>query len=61
MKYFPSKYPKGKGPDRDYFFKILNTVHPEYLEQVIAHANEQRMTTAGEGLARSSIKMSQYW
>ena len=31
MRFFPNKYSKGKGPDRDYFFNILNTVHPEYL------------------------------
>ena len=32
LQYFPDKYPVGKGPPRQYFFDILNTVHPEYLE-----------------------------
>ena len=31
MQYFPSKYPAGKGPPRDYFFNVLNTLHPDYL------------------------------
>ena len=48
--YFPDKYPKDKGPPREYFFNILNTVHPNYLGQIMAHANEQRHTTAGEAM-----------
>jgi len=50
MSYFPDKLPKGKGPPRDYFFNILNTLHPEYLQQVMAHANKQRMTSEGENM-----------
>ncbi len=26
VKYFPTTYPQGKGPPRDYFFNILNTL-----------------------------------
>ena len=33
--FFPATFPKGKGPPRDYFFNILNTIHPEYLHQVM--------------------------
>ena len=40
MAYFPDKYPKGKGPPRDYFFNVLNTLHTDYLAQVMAHANQ---------------------
>ena len=29
--YFPTTYPKDKGPPREYFFNILNTLHHEYL------------------------------
>ena len=47
MQYFPDKYPKGKGAPRQYFFDILNTIYPEYLESILSHANEQRMSTAG--------------
>ena len=40
MQYFPDKYPKGKGAPREYFFNVLNTVHPDYLQQVMDHANK---------------------
>ena len=42
MKYFPDTYPKDKGPTRDYFFTILNTLHPDYLAGIIKHANKVR-------------------
>ena len=32
MSYFPDTYPKGKGAPRDYFFNVLNTLHPDYLQ-----------------------------
>ena len=38
IRYFPDTYPKGKGPPREYFFNVLNTMQPEYLQQVMAHA-----------------------
>ena len=50
MQYFPDKYPKGKGPPHEYFFNILNTLHPDYLSQVMVHAYNQRMTTEGEAM-----------
>ena len=31
LQYFPSVYPKGKGPPREYFFNILNTTMPDYV------------------------------
>ena len=43
-KYFPDAYNQGKGPSRDYFFGILNTLYPEYLGKVRGHANEMRWT-----------------
>ena len=58
MSYFPSKYPKGKGAPRAYFFNILNTLHPDYLQQVMSHANKQRMTCEGEAMAREGIEIS---
>ena len=40
MQFFPDTYPKGKGPPRKYFFDVLNTIHPDYLAQVMTHANK---------------------
>ena len=58
MSYFPDKYPAGKSPPREYFFNILNTLHPEYLAGVMSHANRQRMTTEGDAMKKESVKMS---
>ena len=60
-KYFPDKFAKGKGPPREYFFNMLNTVHPQYLEQIMLHADKQRMTTEGEGMKHQGIHISEYW
>ena len=61
MSFFPDKYPKDKGPPREYFFNVLNTIHPEYLRQVMEHANKQRMTVEGEDMKKESIQMSEFW
>ena len=37
--FFPDKFAKGKGPNRDYFFNILATLEPDYLWQIMNHAN----------------------
>ena len=42
MQFFPDKFPKGHPPDRTYFFNVLNTLNPEYMERVIRHANNKR-------------------
>ena len=44
-KYFPDVYVEGKGPSREYFYGILNTLYPEYLGKVMGHANEMRRTS----------------
>ena len=38
--YFPDKYPQGKGPNRKYMFDLLNTIYPEYLENIMLHATK---------------------
>ena len=60
-KYFPNKLPKGRVPDREYFFNILNTFQPQYVEQIIRHANDQRNSVTNEAQARESIEVSEKW
>ena len=48
MQFFPSVYPKGRGPPREYFFNILNTIRGDYLKQILDHANEMRMAAGGQ-------------
>ena len=61
LTYFPSTYPKGKGPPREYFFNVLNTLQAEYLEKIIAHANEVRMAAGGEKQQHQAIEISPFW
>ena len=60
-KYFPEQYAVGKGPGREYFFNVVHTVQGDFLEQLLEHANAQRMTTAGEKGQLESIKITEYW
>jgi len=46
--YFQDKFPNEKGPNRKYFFDILNTIHPIYLRNIMEHSSKQRYTTTGD-------------
>ena len=61
MQYFPDKYAAGKCAPRDYFFDVLNMIHPEYLMNVMAHADKQRFSVEGEAQKKQSIKINEYW
>ena len=61
VRYFPDEYPQGKGPPREYFFNVLHTLYPEFLQRLLNHAHEQRMTANGERGKEESIKISEYW
>ena len=61
LAYLPDKYPKDKGPPRTYFMNVLNTLYPEFLQECMHHANEQRMAAFGEGQQKESIAITQYW
>ena len=45
MRYMPDPSPDMRVPDRKYLFNILNTLKPEYMKNVIDHANNQRMSS----------------
>ena len=59
--YFQDKYQDAKGPNRDFFFNILNTVYPDYLTQVMQHASHQRFAADGEKNKTQSIKATDEW
>ncbi len=40
--YFYDKYGKGKVPDREYFWGVINAVKPGYFKALINSALEQR-------------------
>ena len=60
-KYFPDKYPKGKACNREYMYNIWHTIHPEEVQQVIAHANSQRYSITAEKQAQEAILISDKW
>ena len=61
MQYFPDVFPKEKGPSREYFFTVLNTVHPEYLAGLIKHANKVRYASDQQENKPCEIKMTNEW
>ena len=61
MKYFPKKMAKGRVPDREYFFNIMNTFQNEYLQRIILHANKQRNAVADQGIAKETIEIDDDW
>ena len=61
MKYFPTKMAKNRVPDREYYFNILNTFQPEYVDQIIRHANNQRNSVSNDAQAREFIEVSDNW
>jgi hypothetical protein len=61
MKYFPSKFPVGRLPDRKYFFNIMNTVMEEYVAHIIKHANNVRATKAHNTEAAQTIEITDEW
>jgi len=52
---------KGRVPDREYFFNILNTFHGEYLTRLIRHASDQRNESTSMAKAKETIEFSDDW
>ena len=61
MAYMPNHLPKGKFPDRAYFFNVLNTLYEEKVQQMIAHANKVRFETAQVGIEEEAVAISPEW
>ena len=58
MRHFPDELPKGRLPQREYFFNVMNTGMTEYLQNLITHATKQRHSAAAEGLQKETILVS---
>ena len=61
MKYIPDITMESRIPARDYFWNILNTVRPEYVKNVIEHANNLRMKANDETKPDEYIEVSAAW
>ena len=61
MQYMPDPTPDGRLPEREYFWNVLHTVQAEYVQRLIQHANEQRMTAQEGGDGADAIEISEEW
>ncbi len=61
MMYLQDEYPKDRFPDRQYFFTVLNTVHPDYVRNIIDHANSQRFSAQGQASETQRVAVSDEW
>jgi hypothetical protein len=61
MLYFPDKFPKGRLPDRSYFFCVMNTLMEEYTQAILKHANEQRNSGQAQARANEVIEINNEW
>ena len=60
-RHLPDRLAKGRQIDRTYFFTVLNTLEPDKLQQIIAHAQVQRNVAQDEEQKMENIKISESW
>ena len=58
---FPDKLSKGKLPQREYFWNVLNTRQPEYVQLLVEHAMKQRNTSESKEKQAETIAISEEW
>ena len=61
MEYFPDNLPKGRLPDRAYFFNILHTIHPHYTQELVKVAQNNRNQAGNAGASMDTIKVTDEW
>ena len=59
--YFPDAYPKSKACSREYFFSILNTLHPEYTQRLIRKSKSCRFSLDAEHVQKEAILIDPQW
>ena len=59
--YLPDRLPKGRLPDRSYFFNVLHSVHPQYVKQMIRVAQDNRHKVSQKSLDDGVIRVSDDW
>ena len=61
MAYMPDHLPKGKLPDRTYFFNVMNTLYEDRVQQMIEHANRVRFESSKAGIEEEEVLVSGEW
>lgn len=61
MMYLPDRLPKGRNPDRTYFFNVLHTLYPEYVKELVKVAGNHRHQAASQSIEDGIIRVSDEW
>ena len=59
--YFQNDFADQKVPNREYFFNVLNSIYPEYLQSVMRHAAKLRFTLEGSDEKPEAIQATDEW
>ena len=59
--YFADSYPKGRSCHMEYFFSVLNTLHPDYTKELLLKCKEERYGIKGEQQAGEAILLDPEW
>ncbi len=59
--YFPDEYPKGRTCNRDYFFTVLNSLHPEYTDKLLLKCKEDRYALKEGDPNNDAIEITEEW
>ena len=61
MAYLPDRLPKGRVPDRTYFFNVLHSLYPEFVKQMVRVAQDNRHVAAKNSFDNGVVKVSDDW
>ena len=59
--YFPDEYPKGRCCNREYFFTVLATLHPKYIDHLIRQCKEARFAVNDDEQKQEAIELTEEW
>ena len=59
--YFPDEYPKGRKCAREYFFTVLATLHPDYVDDLLLKFKKDRFGADQGQSNKEAIVMSSEW
>ena len=59
--YLPDEYFDKKIPHREFFYNILNTHYPQYVDNLIVFAQKQRTTLSAEHRQEETIEIHEDW
>ena len=61
MAYFPNQMAQNRWPDRTYMFTILNTLKPDYVQNIVLHASKMRNSAQGKNEEGATVSVTDAW